>query len=1197
MKKSTTLWAALCLAFGTQAQTVFEEGFENGVPGQLTQTYEQGIIDWNNDASNIGVNQPAAAVGAGAAFFFYPDLTFDETSLVTPTLDLSAGVFKLSFQHIQATWFGDQNTLAISISTDGGQNWTEIETFFTDISVWTPREYNLGDYVTLSATTQIRFTGTIAYGYAIGLDEVRVFAPLADDMAISSIATPLSGCNLGNETVTLTVFNNGINAITAFDASYVVNGGAAVIESFTANLAAGQSTTISFTQTIDASAFGTYNVQAWVSLAGEMDATNDTTTTSFENIESVTSLPYFNDFENGGAGWTAEGQNGTWELGDPEGFLIDTAYSGVNCWSTNLNATTYQNEQFSYLTSPCFDLTGVALDPILEFAIAYNSEDFWDGTWVEVSVDGGLNWAAVGTVGSGLNWYNVEFPNNPFVTNPFWAGNSTLNSEWVKVRHLLTGAANQSSVRFRIAFSSDLSVNGFEGFALDDIELREQPAINAEVLTIVSPISGCALSTSETLTVSIVNAGSDPITDIELFYLLDDNTTQSEVFTVNLGALDTTTVTFTNALDLGTAGDYSLTVWAALPGEGDTENDTVAVMIGNYPVVGGIPYFIDFENGSGGWSSTGTNGLWELGDPDGTIINTPYSGNNCWATNLNTLLYQNEQYSVLTSPCFDMSNITDDPLISFAIQFNSEPNWDGVWVEKSTDGGNTWSIVGAPGQGENWYNTAESFNQLIPGPFWAGNSGTNSQWVMAENILSGVAGSSDVKVRIIFSSDLSVNGYEGFALDDIRIRPQPQLDLVAKSMPTPNSGCDLASETVRIKFWNKGLQTVQNFLVGYSVDGGANVTQNCPLILAQGDTAEFAFSTPANLSAAGNHSIIVFTALVGDEDPSNDASSNNVVVNYQNTPLSQSISPNLPISAEIVEGTSSTLYFCGMPNALTGCFKIESITIDSIPHTYISDLNIYLRAPWGDQVALSLGNGGFASNVFDVVFSDDAANSITSQVDGILPGTYAPQEPLSTLYTGQDPNGPWTLFIEDGFFGDDGILQKWSLTFADNQPEPTLANDITMCINYTETITVSGGTFDSYLWSNGMAGNPLTISGAELGVGTHQLSVAVSLGGCTGQSNIISVIVNPCTGISETNNADISVYPNPSQGAFTIELPATAEQLNVNITDATGRVLAQKGLASQTDRQQMHIEGLAPGVYFVKIESGTLRHVERVVIH
>ena len=102
----------------------------------------------------------------------------------------------------------------------------------------------------------------------------------------------------------------------------------------------------------------------------------------------------------------------------------------------------------------------------------------------------------------------------------------------------------------------------------------------------------------------------------------------------------------------------------------------------------------------------------------------------------------------------------DDPLVSFAVIFDSEFNYDAAWLESSNDGGLTWDLAGSFGEGENWYTNDNFFNFNIDEGF-AGQSGTGITWVEAETVLDDVAGSADVRLRFAFVSDGSVNGFEG----------------------------------------------------------------------------------------------------------------------------------------------------------------------------------------------------------------------------------------------------------------------------------------------------------------------------------------------------------------------------------------------------------------------------------------------------
>ena len=111
-----------------------------------------------------------------------------------------------------------------------------------------------------------------------------------------------------------------------------------------------------------------------------------------------------------------------------------------------------------------------------------------------------------------------------------------------------------------------------------------------------------------------------------------------------------------------------------------------------------------------------------------------------------------------------------------------------------------------------------------------------------------------------------------------------------------------------------------------------------------------------------------------------------------------------------------------------------------VTHTFSGDLDITLTSPLGTSVTLTSDNAGTNDNVFAGVVFDDAADP-----DGLAPyatnaglvgdhpyvnlvpaGLLAPEEPLAA-FTGEDPNGTWTLTISDDANGDGGSFNSWTL--------------------------------------------------------------------------------------------------------------------------------------------------------------------------
>ncbi len=110
-----------------------------------------------------------------------------------------------------------------------------------------------------------------------------------------------------------------------------------------------------------------------------------------------------------------------------------------------------------------------------------------------------------------------------------------------------------------------------------------------------------------------------------------------------------------------------------------------------------------------------------------------------------------------------------------------------------------------------------------------------------------------------------------------------------------------------------------------------------------------------------------------------------------------------------------------------------NVSLD-ISHTWVSDLNVFLLAPDGTPVELFTGVCGLDDNI-DVTIDDDgspfACSGGNPAIAGVMQPENYPAQALAT-FNGMNPNGTWTLRIQDAFGGD-----------------PTNINDLVLNINYT----------------------------------------------------------------------------------------------------------------------------------------------------
>lgn len=104
-----------------------------------------------------------------------------------------------------------------------------------------------------------------------------------------------------------------------------------------------------------------------------------------------------------------------------------------------------------------------------------------------------------------------------------------------------------------------------------------------------------------------------------------------------------------------------------------------------------------------------------------------------------------------------------------------------------------------------------------------------------------------------------------------QIAPNFADDIGVISIDSPVDGILTAAEDITVTVFNFGENDASGFDITYSIDGGALVTEAFTGTLAASTSAQFTFSTQADLSTVGQvYSIESCTSLTGDEDATND---------------------------------------------------------------------------------------------------------------------------------------------------------------------------------------------------------------------------------------------------------------------------------------------------------------------------------------
>ncbi len=295
------------------------------------------------------------------------------------------------------------------------------------------------------------------------------------DVGMLYVISPVTGCGLTSaDSVKVAVVNSGTLTVDTLYLSYSTNGGLTFVnDTIIQTLLPGDSLIYTFPQTVNLSALGDYNCIFTATTPGDQFTGNDILQTTVKHLSFFSTFPYFQNFESGNGGWYSGGINSSWAFGTPNSWTINTAASGSTAWMTNLTGG-YNNNEASYVMSPCFDFTGLTN---IVFEMKVNYETYWDdGAAVQYTTDG-INWIKLGDFQDPGMWYNNSYIQglmNGFNSTSGW--NQTSNG-WITVSHFLPQSlAGQPSVRFRIIFgATQYHYNNYDGFAFDDVRIYQPP--------------------------------------------------------------------------------------------------------------------------------------------------------------------------------------------------------------------------------------------------------------------------------------------------------------------------------------------------------------------------------------------------------------------------------------------------------------------------------------------------------------------------------------------------------------------------------------------------------------------------------------------------------------------------------------------------------------------------------------------------
>ncbi len=149
------------------------------------------------------------------------------------------------------------------------------------------------------------------------------------------------------------------------------------------------------------------------------------------------------------------------------------------------------------------------------------------------------------------------------------------------------------------------------------------------------------------------------------------------------------------------------------------------------------------------------------------------------------------------------------------------------------------------------------------------------------------------------------------------------------------------------------------------------------------------------------------------------------------------------------------------------------------------------------------------------------------------------------------------------------------------------------CAGDNVQLTAGGGA--TYQWLSSSSANLLNGSPINVRLTTSTTFTVIGTGanGCSAKA-VVTQNVDACTGVSEAQAllAGVRVYPNPTNGVFTVELKA-GSLTSVVISDITGRKVLEA--SGNTSSAEVDLTELANGVYYAAVASENGTAVVRIV--
>ncbi|WP_258100473.1 T9SS type A sorting domain-containing protein [Marinoscillum pacificum] len=711
-----------------------------------------------------------------------------------------------------------------------------------------------------SSTSQIKVQsiGNSEYPYDyVSFDNIRIYSEPVNELQLLNIVVSEGPFYSSSESLQVEVINNGTATQTSIPISFNIegpNGSSTFNEVLVGSLAEGDTTLLDIAESIDFSVPGAYSITGALGLSGDEWLENDTLTVTVGSYSKYTGeLPYYLTLEGLADTTYAPGQY-TMDGLDGISFEGSTSKSRLSIldanyyYGTGSQALKFDRRDYSYssnemvLSLDLSDLDDTQDRLLLDFQVYSYSADDYDVNKIYVRGNTDDDWLVV------YDWFDTT---------------SYYSNKWISIRELPLFDTLQANGQ---TYSSETQIKfseygyGTSSVLFDNIKVYLQ--YDTDLAIVSSDLEGksAGLSESQQFKVDIFNNSVSDLTGYTINATIDGPSglqNLSEVFDVTIPAQDTMSIQFSEPIDFGDFGDYSVSMSVSITEDGDPTNDELNLdlyRISRY--TGEFPYFEDFESAAEatygitpsteltGFSFTTTdpNGIFRIVD---SLTNSNKSKVGFLSRGYTDVLATNSLiFSADLSAYINREMMLDYDLSQSWMSYRNSDN--GIYVRGNEN--ESWVLL------HDWNSNRPSHLT------WSSFTGLNITEVLIEN---GQTISETFQMKF---QDFEVDSGNGYIIDNLKLYPKLEQDAELLAMDIVQiEGAE--GERVSLDIYNNGTEEIVSVPVTFVATNGSvsqDVTELASINIGRGDTVTYVFDADLDFSTGGYYIIEAFVALPGD---------------------------------------------------------------------------------------------------------------------------------------------------------------------------------------------------------------------------------------------------------------------------------------------------------------------------------------------